>query len=135
MENNEWRISIPIPFWWHTNPGHITIGAKMTSTEENNLIQGDNTEAFGQHLMRVYLNDPDGVLVGHSISLAEIRFACGLKKSYKNPQFPLTIDLTEEESNKMLVGKNTATLAVWDEKGRKVTPKGGQEIKVGARKV
>lgn len=103
--------------------------------ETENMIQGDNTAAFGQHLMRINLLDPDGLLVNHSISKCEIRFACGVKKSYQNPTFPLVIDLTEEESQKMLVGKNTATIAVWDELGRKVTPKGSQVLVVGARKV
>lgn len=103
--------------------------------EEPNLIQGDNTAAFGQHLLRITLNDPDGLLEHHSISKCEIRFACGLVKSYTNPTFPLLIDLTEQESQRMLVGNNTAVLAVWDELGRKVTPKGGQLIIVGARKV
>lgn len=107
----------------------------MEEEQEDNLTQGDNTAAFGQHLMSVILNDPDNILEGHSISKAEIRFACGLKKTYENPVFPLAIDLTEEESNRMLVGGNTASMAVWDELGRKVTPKGGQIITVGARKV
>ena len=103
--------------------------------EEENLIQGDNTAAFGQHLMRITLNDPDGLLVNHSISKCEIRFACGLVKKYEKPKFPLVIDLTEDESQKMLVGNNTATIAIWDELGRKATPKGAQVIVVGARKV
>lgn len=103
--------------------------------EEDNLTLGDNTAAFGQHLMRINLLDPDGLLVGHSISRCEIRFACGLKKTYENPKFPLVIDLTEEESQKMLVGNNKASMAVWDEKGRKATPKGSQVLVVGARKV
>ena len=107
----------------------------MANKEEDNLIQGDNTAAFGQHLMRINLLDPDGLLENHSISKCEIRFACGVKKTYQNPTFPLIIDLTEEESQKMLVGNNTATIAVWDELGRKATPKGSKVVVVGARKV
>lgn len=103
--------------------------------QEDNLIQGDNTQAFGQHLLRISLLDPDGILEIHSISKAEIRFACGIIKSFDKPTFPLLVDLTEQESQMLLVGNNTASLAVWDELGRKVTPKGGQIIKVGARKV
>lgn len=104
-------------------------------TQQTNLTQGDNTRAFGQHLLRISLRDPDGILERHSISKAEIRFACGLIKSFDKPTFPLLVDLTEEESQRLLVGDNTASLAVWDEEGRKVTPEGGQIIKVGARKV
>lgn len=107
----------------------------MTETIEPNLTQGDNTEAFGQHLMKINLRDPDHLLDNHSISKCEIRFACGVKKSYQNPQFPLIIDLTEDESDKMKVGNNTATIKIWDELGRPVTPKGSQVIVVGARKV
>lgn len=103
--------------------------------DETNVIQGDNTKAFGQHFMKILLNDPDNVLEGHSISRAEIRFACGLKKTFVHPVFPLWVDLTEEESEKLKVGNNTANLAVWDELGQKVTPEGGQVIIVGARKV
>ena len=103
--------------------------------EEVNLVQGDNTEAFGQHLMRISLRDPDHLLDGHSISKCEIRFACGVRKTYEKPQFPLLVDLNDEESQKMLVGNNTATIKIWDELGRPVTPKGSQVIVVGARKV
>lgn len=103
--------------------------------KEVDLIQGDNTQAFGQHLLRINLRDPDNILEGHSISKAEIRFACGLVKTFDKPTFPLLVDLTEQESQRMRVGNNTASLAVWDEKGRKVTPEGGQLIIVGARKV
>jgi len=108
---------------------------KTMAEKEVDLIQGDNTQAFDQHLLRIDLRDPDNVLQGHSISKAEIRFACGVLKTFIKPTFPLLVDLTEQESQRMLVGNNTATLAVWDEKGRKVTPKGGQVITVGARKV
>ena len=103
--------------------------------EDTNLTQGDNTQAFGQHLLRITLSDPDNLLQNHSISKAEIRFACGLVKTFENPVFPLIVDLTEQESQRMLVGNNTAVMAVWDELGRKVTPKGAQVINVGARKV
>lgn len=107
----------------------------MAEEQETNVTQGDNTAAFGQHLLRLLLRDPDGLLENHSISKCEVRFACGVIKRYENPTFPLTIDLTESESARLLVGDNTASLAVWDELGRKVTPEGGQIIKVGARKV
>jgi len=103
--------------------------------EKNNMIQGDDSRAFGQNLLRVSLSDPDNLLENHSISKCEIRFNGCLIKSFENPQFPLLINLTSEESNKLAVGSSTATLAVWDENGQKLTAEGGQIIKVGARRV
>ena len=102
---------------------------------DTNLIKGDDSQAFGQNLLRITLSDPDGLLVNHSISKCEIRFNGCVTKTFENPQFPLVINLTSEESNKLSVGKNTAVMAVWDEDGRKLTPEGGQIIVIGAKKV
>lgn len=102
---------------------------------DNNLIRGDSSTAFGQNLLRITLSDPDGLLVNHSISKCEIRFNGCVTKVIENPEFPLVINLTSEESDKLSVGKNTAVMAVWDENGEKLTTKGGQIILIGAKKV
>jgi len=102
---------------------------------DTNLIKGDDSQAFGQNLLRITLSDPDGLLENHSISKCEIRFNGCVTKTFLNPEFPLIINLTSEESNKLSVGNNTAVMAVWDEDGRKLTPKGGQIINIGAKKV
>jgi len=102
---------------------------------DTNLIRGDSSTAFGQNLLRITLNDPDGLLVNHSISKCEIRFNGCVTKTIENPQFPLVINLTSEESDKLSVGNNTAVMAVWDENGQKLTTKGGQIINIGAKRV
>lgn len=104
-------------------------------TDNVNLISGDDSRAFGQNLLRITLSDPDGLLNNHSISRCEIRFCGCVTKVFENPVFPLIVNLTSEESEKLSVGNNTAVMAVWDEDGRKLTPDGGQIIKIGARKV
>lgn len=103
--------------------------------QEPNLIRGDDSRAFGQNLLRITLSDPDHLLDTHSISRCEIRFSGCMTKTFLNPEFPLIINLTSEESEKLAVGNNTAVMAVWDEDGRKLTPEGGQIINIGARKV
>ena len=103
--------------------------------QDPNLIRGDDSQAFGQNLLRITLSDPDHLLDTHSISKCEIRFNGCVTKVFENPEFPLVINLTSEESDKLSVGNNTAVMAVWDEDGRKLTPKGGQIINIGAKKV
>ena len=100
-----------------------------------NLIRGDSSTAFGQNLLRITLSDPDGLLENHSISKCEIRFNGCVTKTIENPEFPLVINLTSEESDKLSVGNNTAVMAVWDENGQKLTTKGGQIVVIGAKKV
>lgn len=102
---------------------------------DTNLIQGDNSAAFGQSLLRITLKDDSGLLNNHSISRCEIRFSGCMTKTINNPHFPLIINLTSEESSKLMAGNNKAYLAVWDEKGQKLTAEGGQVINIGAKKV
>jgi len=102
---------------------------------ESNLIRGDSSTAFGQNLLRITLSDPDGLLNNHSISKCEIRFNGCVTKTILNPEFPLVINLTSEESEKLSVGGNNAVMAVWDENGQKLTTKGGQIINIGAKRV
>ena len=104
-------------------------------TSNVNLIRGDSSTAFGQNLLRITLSDPDGLLDNHSISRCEIRFNGCVSKTIENPVFPLLINLTSEESDKLSVGNSTAVMAVWDENGEKLTTKGGQIILIGAKKV
>ena len=104
-------------------------------TDSVNFRRGDDSKAFGQNLLRINLSDPDGLLVNHSVSKAEIRFNPNVTKVYENPTFPLVVNLTSEESSNLSVGDNYAVMALWDEEGRKLTPEGGKIIKIGERKV
>jgi len=103
--------------------------------DDVNLIRGDSSTAFGQNLMRITLSDPDGLLNNHTISKCEVRFHCGVIKQFEKPTFPLLVNLTSEESDRLSVGNNTASLALWDENGQKLTAKGGKIIVIGAKKV
>ena len=98
------------------------------------LVSGDDSNAFGQNLLRITLKDKDHLLDNHSISKAELNVN-GVTKVFNNPVFPLIINLTSAESEKLACGENMAFLAIWDEEGKKVTPEGGQIINIGARKV
>lgn len=82
------------------------------------MRRGDNTEAFGGSFLLVNLINE----TGHSVSKAVWKSGSVLK-TYMNPEFPLEINLTSEESRK-LDPTNECFLAVWDEKGRKKTCKG-----------
>ena len=103
--------------------------------EDTNLIKGDDSQAFGQNLIRITLNDPDGLLNNHSISKCEIRFNGCLSITIDKPVFPLLVNLTSEQSKKLTVGNNTAALAIWDELGRKLTAEGGKIVVVGGQRV
>ena len=79
----------------------------------SNITRGDNTAAFGGTFLTISLNNTTGL----AISRAE--FACGaIRLSFENPVFPLTINLTEEQTSQLCC-KNDCFLAVWDEEGRK----------------
>lgn len=82
------------------------------------VFKGDNTGAFGNNFITIELDNP----LGYIISKAE--FVCGCyKKPIPNPQFPLVINFTEEETKKLNF-KNTCYLVVWDELGRQKTCEG-----------
>lgn len=99
------------------------------------LTSGDDSQAFGQNLLRITLKDDDGLLNDHSISKAELKINGGVAKVYENPVFPLIINLSSSESEQLAIGQNMAYLAIWDEDGRKLTPEGGQIIVIGVKKV
>lgn len=108
----------------------------MSCCDKNvDLISGDNSEAFGQNLLRITLRDTAGLLDNHTISKAELRIGGGIIKKFENPQFPLIINLSSEESSALAAGQNMAYLALWDEESRKLTAEGGQVIVIGVKKV
>lgn len=80
---------------------------------------GDNTGAFGNSFITIYLENPLEYVVSKAI------FVCGcFKKTFENPQFPLRINFTSEETAKLKAGANTCYLVVYDEQGRQKTCKG-----------
>lgn len=100
------------------------------------LYQGDNTQAFGGNFVRInaiYKDSQGNVLPMPQLTKAEIRCGC-IIKTYINPTFPLDVNFTEEESNKLSIN-NSLYLAVWDINGKKKTANGKLEFHTNSRRV
>ena len=82
------------------------------------IFKGDNTGAFGNNFITINLVNPDG----HEIS--KVIFVCGcIKKEFKNPVFPLVVNLTSQETD-TLKTVNTCYLVAYDTMGRQKTCQG-----------
>ena len=95
------------------------------------IYQGDNTAAFGGNFLTISISSESGSVP--TIKRAEIKIGC-VCKTFENPSFPMTINLTEEETAK-LSSVNTAYMAVWDVNGRKKTCQGSITFNTSARRV
>lgn len=95
------------------------------------IYQGDNTSAFGGNFLTINITSNFENLP--TIKRAEIKMGC-VCKTFENPTFPMTINLTEEETAK-LSSVNTAYMAVWDINGRKKTCQGSITFNTSARRV
>lgn len=94
--------------------------------KDASLTKGDDTNAFGFNFMTIELEDIEGALDDHTISKAE--FQCGpLLKVFETPEFPLTINLSHEET-KMLKHQNKCYLRVYDENSLRITCEGELEF-------
>lgn len=96
------------------------------------LYQGDNTAAFSGNFLTINLSVAEG-LEPPVISRAELKIGC-ICKNFSNPVFPLTVNLSEEETAKLQT-QNTAYMAVWDSEGRKKTCKGSITFNAQSRRV
>lgn len=82
------------------------------------LYRKDDTNAFEQNFIEIELENAFG------IEITKAEFRCGqVLKSFESPLFPLKIDLTSDETEKLSY-TNTCYLAIYDEKGRKRTCEG-----------
>ena len=81
------------------------------------IIRGDNTGAFGASFLQINLYNP----TQKEISKAVVQLGC-ISKTFENPVFPLKVNLNGCETSKLNF-ENDISLAVWDNKGRKITPK------------
>lgn len=95
------------------------------------IYQGDNTAAFGGSFLTINVSTESEVIPTITKAELKIGYIC---KTFENPTFPLTVDLTEEETLK-LQAVNTAYLAVWDNEGRKKTCQGKITFKTEPRRV
>lgn len=96
-----------------------------------NLFRGDNTAAFGGNFLKINLTNESGVLP--PITRAELKIGC-IRRTFENPTFPMMINLSEDESEK-LQPVNNAYLALWDADGRKKTCQGTISILTNPRRV
>lgn len=84
----------------------------------NPIFKGDDTGAFGNNFITINLDNPN------NYEVSRVVFVCGcIQKSFENPLFPLTINLTSEETNS-LKASNVCYLVAYDSEGRQKTCKG-----------
>ena len=82
------------------------------------IYKGDDTGAFGNQFITINLDNPDEYIISKAI------FICGcFQRTYKNPIFPLVVNLSSEETAQ-LKSTNICYLVVFDEEGRQKTCKG-----------
>lgn len=84
----------------------------------NAIYKGDNTAAFGNNFITINLNNP----LGYTVSKAILVCGC-IQKTFENPEFPLIINLTSQETNQ-LRSSNVCYLVVFDSEGRQKTCNG-----------
>lgn len=84
----------------------------------NAIFKGDDSGAFGNTFITINLDNPLGYPISKAI------FVCGcIQKPFKNPVFPLRINLTSQETAK-LRSSNVCYLVVYDSEGRQKTCQG-----------
>lgn len=84
----------------------------------NPIYKGDNTGAFGNNFITINLDNPTG------FTISKVIFTCGcIEKTFKSPVFPLVVNLTSEETEK-LRASNVCYLVAYDEQGRQKTCQG-----------
>lgn len=82
------------------------------------IFKGDNTAAFDGSFITINLQNPLGFPISKAI------FVCGcIKKPYNNPDFPLVVNFTSEETE-TLNSSNVCYLVVYDSEGRQKTCQG-----------
>lgn len=82
------------------------------------IFKGDDTGAFGNNFITIYLDNPQNYVISKAI------FVCGcIEKEIKNPDFPLEINLTSQQTEQ-LRATNVCYLVVYDEQGRQATCQG-----------
>ena len=92
--------------------------------------KGDDTNAFDFGFLTVELNNPEG----YTITKAEIRIGV-LTKTIENPDFPLDISLTREETSMLSECGNQCYMAIYDDQDRKYTCEGTLSFKASPKVV
>lgn len=83
------------------------------------IYKGDDTAAFNNTFITVNAKIPEG----QRVSKAKLKIGNLPIMTFKNPEFPLRVDLTSAQT-RQLSTQNECYLAVYDEEGRKRTCEG-----------
>lgn len=82
------------------------------------IYKGDDTQAFGGSFLTINLEGSEEFIISKAIWRSG-----SIVKEIQNPEFPITINLTSEETSK-LAQDNVCYLAVFDANGLKKTCEG-----------
>lgn len=86
------------------------------------MTQGDNTQSFNNNFLIIELENT------HNIPVSKAIFQAGVvQKFYENPEFPLYVNFTEQDT-KLLKHRNIGYLMVYDSENRPVTCIGSIEF-------
>lgn len=84
------------------------------------IYKGDDTGAFGKKLLTIELENEEE----EETVITKAEFQCGpVLLTFRNPEFPLSINLTKEQSKK-LDNRNKCYLRVYGEDGLRETCEG-----------
>ena len=83
------------------------------------IVRGDNTGVNGAWFLKVGLKGKASTLQW-SKAVLQVH-GTSLLKEFLNPQFPIALNFTGEESITLPLGYNKLFMSVWDEQGRKTT--------------
>lgn len=83
------------------------------------INRGDNTGAFGNDFLRIYINNPNNLFIKRAL----VQINGNLEKEFYEPAFPLRINFSGAETE-LLEQINVCKLVLWDEYGRRRTADG-----------
>ena len=90
------------------------------------IYKGDDTDAFDSTKITIKLKGADSIQISKAI------FRCGnIQKSYTRPVFPLVVNFTSQETERMW-DENECYLQIFDTKGRRQTCRGDLTIRTQA---
>lgn len=87
------------------------------------IYRGDDTGAFDKNFITITLKGLEGKIISKAI------FQCGpIQKVYTRPQFPIVVNFSSTESERMYEDAD-CYLQVFDEKGRRITSASTLKVK------
>lgn len=95
------------------------MSSNIPTATQTNFRKGDNSEAFYQHFLQIDLEKED-----FEQTPAKVVFVTGcIEKTFENPEFPIYVDFTESETQKLNT-VNVGSLVAYDNLGRQLTCEG-----------